>query len=325
MVERGSCRVKMVDFGQARVFNDGEQVTQDGILGNIWYRAPELLLKLPKYDPTIDVWALGCVIAEMAQTQYQKFEGAMFGRRGKSELEVFCEQMELLGQPCDDLLREAWRTTGSTGTARKLFHFNSSGKMLRSISPRNFGSRLKAHPSFSIIQGHTLDESLPGFLCDLLAWNPRKRLTATKALEHQFFQPRQLPASTVLSSPVYPLLPQCTVPLAHVSTLEKPGCQLMPPPPPPGPPPLGAPLIVAPVPHSPTLVMPPSSLSARQGASSPELFCAGVDRVTTSANPDQSPCDSPHWKSCKSCTGHICCRLQGLQIFKTSNAVFPFT
>ena len=30
-----------------------------------WYRAPELLLKTPTYTKAIDVWSLGCVIAEM--------------------------------------------------------------------------------------------------------------------------------------------------------------------------------------------------------------------------------------------------------------------
>lgn len=30
-----------------------------------WYRAPELLVGSKKYDKSIDIWALGCMIPEM--------------------------------------------------------------------------------------------------------------------------------------------------------------------------------------------------------------------------------------------------------------------
>lgn len=29
-----------------------------------WYRSPELILTIPEYDDRIDIWGLGCVIAE---------------------------------------------------------------------------------------------------------------------------------------------------------------------------------------------------------------------------------------------------------------------
>lgn len=31
-----------------------------------WYRAPELLVGDTKYGPEVDVWAVGCVLAELA-------------------------------------------------------------------------------------------------------------------------------------------------------------------------------------------------------------------------------------------------------------------
>ena len=30
-----------------------------------WYRAPEVVLKSQKYDESIDLWAVGCVFAEL--------------------------------------------------------------------------------------------------------------------------------------------------------------------------------------------------------------------------------------------------------------------
>jgi len=30
-----------------------------------WYRSPEVILAQPKYDQKVDVWGLGCILAEM--------------------------------------------------------------------------------------------------------------------------------------------------------------------------------------------------------------------------------------------------------------------
>lgn len=35
----------------------------------LWYRAPELLLGMKGYACPLDIWALGCVFAEMASGQ----------------------------------------------------------------------------------------------------------------------------------------------------------------------------------------------------------------------------------------------------------------
>ena len=34
-------------------------------VGTRWYRAPELILLDPKYDKSIDMWAVGCILYEM--------------------------------------------------------------------------------------------------------------------------------------------------------------------------------------------------------------------------------------------------------------------
>ena len=63
--ETGAC--KIADFGCAKVFrNDPRALRQStGAVVTLWYRAPELLLGCSDYSPAIDVWALGCVFAEM--------------------------------------------------------------------------------------------------------------------------------------------------------------------------------------------------------------------------------------------------------------------
>mmetsp|Transcript_14786 Transcript_14786/g.19763 ORF Transcript_14786/g.19763 Transcript_14786/m.19763 type:complete len:300 (-) Transcript_14786:226-1125(-) len=53
-------RVKLIDFGSSCYLSD----RQSSYIQSRSYRAPEVILGLP-YDGKIDVWSLGCVVAEM--------------------------------------------------------------------------------------------------------------------------------------------------------------------------------------------------------------------------------------------------------------------
>ncbi|XP_074039701.1 cyclin-dependent kinase-like 1 isoform X2 [Leptinotarsa decemlineata] len=55
--------VKLCDFGFARMLNPGENYTD--YVATRWYRAPELLVGDTQYGTPVDVWAIGCVLAEL--------------------------------------------------------------------------------------------------------------------------------------------------------------------------------------------------------------------------------------------------------------------
>jgi cyclin-dependent kinase 8/11 len=59
--------VKIGDFGLAWGFHKPLQplFSGDEVVVTIWYRAPELLLGSWHYDPAIDMWAAGCIFAEL--------------------------------------------------------------------------------------------------------------------------------------------------------------------------------------------------------------------------------------------------------------------
>ncbi|XP_033609638.1 cyclin-dependent kinase-like 1 isoform X2 [Cryptotermes secundus] len=59
--------VKLCDFGFARMLSPGENYTD--YVATRWYRAPELLVGDTQYGPPVDVWAIGCVFAELIQGQ----------------------------------------------------------------------------------------------------------------------------------------------------------------------------------------------------------------------------------------------------------------
>ncbi|KAJ8315686.1 hypothetical protein KUTeg_007836 [Tegillarca granosa] len=64
-IERG--RVKIADMGFARLFNSPLKplADLDPVVVTFWYRAPELLLGARHYTKAIDIWAIGCIFAEL--------------------------------------------------------------------------------------------------------------------------------------------------------------------------------------------------------------------------------------------------------------------
>jgi serine/threonine protein kinase len=57
--------LKIADFGLARDFKRVNSHNFTVKVVTRWYRAPELLLNQTRYNEKIDVWSIGCFIAEM--------------------------------------------------------------------------------------------------------------------------------------------------------------------------------------------------------------------------------------------------------------------
>ena len=60
IVSLSRCIVKLIDFGSSCFVND----PHSSYVQSRAYRAPEVVLGLP-YGPRIDVWSLGCILAEV--------------------------------------------------------------------------------------------------------------------------------------------------------------------------------------------------------------------------------------------------------------------
>ena len=63
LVDTQTHRVVMCDFGSAKKLAPGE--TSVAYICSRYYRAPELILGEEQYNDCIDIWSIGCVIAEM--------------------------------------------------------------------------------------------------------------------------------------------------------------------------------------------------------------------------------------------------------------------
>ncbi|CAD7676566.1 cyclin-dependent kinase-like 4 isoform X3 [Vulpes vulpes] len=59
--------IKICDFGFARILIPGDAYTD--YVATRWYRAPELLVGDTQYGSSVDIWAIGCVFAELQTGQ----------------------------------------------------------------------------------------------------------------------------------------------------------------------------------------------------------------------------------------------------------------
>ncbi|CAJ1057126.1 mitogen-activated protein kinase 12 [Xyrichtys novacula] len=86
------CELKILDFGLARQA-DSEMT---GYVVTRWYRAPEVILSWMRYTQTVDIWSVGCIMAEMLQAK------PLF--KGSDHLDQLSEIMKITGTPSQDFI-----------------------------------------------------------------------------------------------------------------------------------------------------------------------------------------------------------------------------
>ncbi|VDD95052.1 unnamed protein product [Enterobius vermicularis] len=95
--------VKIADFGLSRFYSMHSSFTT--LVVTLWYRSPEVLLQC-SYNSGVDIWAAGCIIAELysrqplfpAQTEVQQLE-TIFQYALTTSLRRSCLSFRKLGTP----------------------------------------------------------------------------------------------------------------------------------------------------------------------------------------------------------------------------------
>ncbi|EDO46881.1 predicted protein [Nematostella vectensis] len=88
------CELKILDFGLARM-TDAEMT---GYVATRWYRAPEIMLNWMHYNQTVDIWSVGCIMAELLTSK------TLFP--GNDHIDQLTKIMQLVGKPSDDFLQK---------------------------------------------------------------------------------------------------------------------------------------------------------------------------------------------------------------------------
>jgi serine/threonine protein kinase len=91
--------LKICDFGLARANIPSLETASSAMTDYIatrWYRAPEVILSWKKYSSAIDVWSVGCILAELI-TRRPLLPGT-------SEEEQIQLITELIGNPSESMI-----------------------------------------------------------------------------------------------------------------------------------------------------------------------------------------------------------------------------
>lgn len=194
--------VRIGDLGLARRFDKplASLYSGDKVVVTIWYRSPDLLLGARHYTASIDLWAVGCIFAELLSLR-PIFKGEETKMDSKKTVPFQRNQMskivEILGMP----KRDGWPG---------LVHMPEYAQLQQTMISRGAIPPGLYPPSQSSIQRgqstglenwymHQLRaaqypaDKTPGqlgfdLLSNLFEYDPEKRLTAAQALEHNYFR-----------------------------------------------------------------------------------------------------------------------------------------
>eukprot|EP00741_Cyanophora_paradoxa_P019480 tig00021127_g18805.t1 len=156
-------QLKLADFGLARPYNDQNKDYTNRVI-TLWYRPPELLLGATSYGPAIDMWSVGCIFAELL-TRRPLFPG-------KNEI----DQLDQIFKKCGTPDEQSWPE------ASKLpwYHmFKPQRPMQRRL--------MEDFKQFQQVREFPITEGATALLDKLLQLDPKKRISAHDALDHEYF------------------------------------------------------------------------------------------------------------------------------------------
>ncbi|KAJ7682985.1 mitogen-activated protein kinase [Mycena rosella] len=174
-----NCDLKVADFGLARSVKTAEPSgTETGFMTEYvatrWYRAPEIMLTFKQYTKAIDVWSVGCILAEMLSGK------PLFpGRDYHHQLTLI---LDVLGTPTLD---EFYAIT----TRR-------SRDYIRALPFRKRRPFAQLFPNANPL---AID-----FLTKTLTFDPKKRITCEDALAHPYLEAYHDPDDEPVAPPLDP-------------------------------------------------------------------------------------------------------------------------
>eukprot|EP00924_Labyrinthula_sp_SR-Ha-C_P005233 maker-scaffold_1-snap-gene-25.4-mRNA-1 protein AED:0.03 eAED:0.04 QI:0/0/0/1/1/1/2/0/303 len=147
-------KIKVADFGLGKVFGEPDRKYTDEVV-TLPYRSPELLFGATQYSFGVDIWAVGCTLAEL-----------------------MIREIFLPGTSDSDQLGKIFYIFGTPTQQSWPLH-----------------DKLSKYVQFSPAKGIDLKRRFPAasdstiqFLKELMALNPNKRISVEEALNHVYFE-----------------------------------------------------------------------------------------------------------------------------------------
>lgn len=158
--------LKIADWGLARSWNSDMKHLTNRVI-TLWYRPPELLLGSNQYNTKIDMWSVGCILAEM-------FRRSGF-LRGRDEV----SQLECIFKTCGHPTEENWPNIERTCRLWRNFK-PGDGEVTR---PRRLREALRAQ----VRNPRWMTDNALDLIDHLMILNPDNRWSAQKALLADYF------------------------------------------------------------------------------------------------------------------------------------------
>ena len=165
--------LQIADFGLARPYKETKQLTNKVI--TLWYRPPELLLGSEEYGPGVDMWSVGCIFAEL-----------LMGKPilpGQNERDQLKKIYELCGTPTE----ATWPgVTALTNYDVMRFEQTHKNRIVEVFSR----DKKFSHKALDLVE-------------KLLEMDPKRRISAINALDHDYFWDEAVPVAKKEDLPIY--------------------------------------------------------------------------------------------------------------------------
>ncbi|GHJ84446.1 hypothetical protein NliqN6_0848 [Naganishia liquefaciens] len=169
LLVNADCELKICDFGLARGFrpdpsewdpnSQGPGGPMTEYVATRWYRAPEIMLSYKRYSTGIDVWSIGCILAELL--------GGKPIFKGKDYIEQLNLILQILGMPDE--------------------------ATLTAIGSEKACAYIRTLPVYEKVPFETLypdaDPEALDLLEKLLRFDPAERISVAEALKHPYMAP----------------------------------------------------------------------------------------------------------------------------------------
>lgn len=161
LLVNSDCELKICDFGLARGYSNDPDKNAGFLTEYVatrWYRAPEIMLSFQSYTKAIDIWSVGCILAELL--------GGKPIFKGRDHIDQLRQILNILGTPPEETL-----------------------KRIRSVRAQQYVRSLPYTPKiqFSTLFPQANPEALD-LLEKMLAFDPADRITVQEALEHPYLR-----------------------------------------------------------------------------------------------------------------------------------------
>mgnify|MGYP001181638966 FL=1 len=150
-----------------------------------WYRAPELLLRAPQYNSSVDMWACGCVLAELLSMEKASVKCYLDRRPlfpgDASDLSPRTRAIE----PGDDQLATIVRVVGCSTT--DIEALSSSTEVAQRLEAAKRAAPTGRRTFAALYPG--AEKDAVDLLENLIKMDPSQRYSADQCLDHAYLKP----------------------------------------------------------------------------------------------------------------------------------------